>query len=352
VNWSKYSELVTHPMLQAALIVATGLLMGVLADKFAARSVKKMEGTPDGSISSTIIRTCRYPIRISFSILGYWIALLQLSPIPQVRYVVIGILASWAIFMWTTALFKVQSTLIVWAAGLPNRFKAITKQSIPAWEMGLHSLLVVIAAYFFFLAWEFDITGWLASAGILGVVIGFGAKDTVANLFAGVGILADSPYKLGDVLLLDTGERGSVSDIGLRSTRLLTLDEMEIIIPNSQMSTAKIINESGGPRECERIHIVVNVAYGTPVEQIRTLLLSVAKQTEGVLQNDPNRQASVQFIEMAEFSMRFKLLCFISHPEIQPLVIDRLNTSAYNALCETGIEIPFPKRDVRMIQRD
>jgi MscS family membrane protein len=352
VNWSKYSELVTHPILQATLIVAIGLLVGVLADKFAARTEKKLDAKSDDSIGSTVIRTCRYPIRISFSILGYWIALLQLNPIPQVRYIIIGILASWAILMWTMALFKVQSTLIMGAAALPKRFRAITKQTIPAWEMGVHSLLVVIAAYFFFLAWEFDITGWLASAGILGVVIGFGAKDTVANLFAGVGILADSPYKLGDFLLLDTGERGRVSDIGLRSTRLLTLDEMEIIIPNSQMSTAKIINESGGPRECERIHIIVNVAYGTPVEQVRTLLLDCANQTEGVLRNDPNRIATVQFIEMAEFSLRFKLLCFIGHPEIQPLVIDRLNTAVYNALVETGIEIPFPKRDVRMIQTD
>ncbi len=349
MNWSKYSELVTHPMIQAVLIVATGLLVGVLADKFAARTVKKLDAKSKDSISSKIVRTCRYPLRISFSILGYWIALLQLNPIPQVRYVIVGVLASWAIFMWTKALFTVQSFLIVGAAALPRRFKAITKQTIPAWEMGVHSLLVVVAAYFFFLAWEFDITGWLASAGIIGVVVGFGAKDTVANLFAGIGILADSPYKLGDFLLLDTGERGRVSDIGLRSTRLLTLDEMEIIIPNSQMSTAKIINESGGPRECERINIVVNVAYGTPVEDVRTLLLGVASQTEGVLQNDPNRAASVQFIEMAEFSMRFKLLCFISHPEIQPLVIDRLNTAVYNALIETGIEIPFPKRDVRMI---
>ena len=92
--------------------------------------------------------------------------------------------------------------------------------------MTLHLVLSIVAAYFFFLSWDFDVTGWLASAGIIGVAVGFGAKDTMANLFAGVGILADNSYKLGDFLLLNSGERGRVTDIGLRSTRLLTQDEM------------------------------------------------------------------------------------------------------------------------------
>ena len=77
--------------------------------------------------------------------------------------------------------------------------------------------------------------------------MGFAAKDTLANLFAGVFILADAPYKIGDFIVLDGGERGRVTKIGIRTTRILTRDDVEITIPNATIANSKIINESGGP---------------------------------------------------------------------------------------------------------
>jgi MscS family membrane protein len=85
-------------------------------------------------------------------------------------------------------------------------------------------------------------TAWLASAGIIGIAVGFAAKDTLANLFSGVFILADSPYKLGDYVVLEDNSRGKVTQIGLRSTRMLTRDDVEVTVPNSIMGNTKIIN--------------------------------------------------------------------------------------------------------------
>jgi small-conductance mechanosensitive channel len=76
--------------------------------------------------------------------------------------------------------------------------------------------------YFIFLSWDININGILASAGVLGVILGLAAKDTVANFFAGIFLMADSPFKEGDYILLDTGERGYVKQMGLRSTRFMT----------------------------------------------------------------------------------------------------------------------------------
>ena len=90
-------------------------------------------------------------------------------------------------------------------------------------------------------------TAWLASAGVVGIAVGFAAKDTLANLFSGVFILADAPYKIGDYIVLDaTGMRGKVTQIGLRSTRLITRDDVEVTIPNSIMGNSQVINQSGG----------------------------------------------------------------------------------------------------------
>jgi MscS family membrane protein len=82
----------------------------------------------------------------------------------------------------------------------------------------------------------------LASAGIIGIAVGFAAKDTLANLFSGVFILADSPYKLGDYVVLEDNSRGKVTQISLRSTRMLTRDDVEVTVPNSITGNTKIIN--------------------------------------------------------------------------------------------------------------
>ena len=84
------------------------------------------------------------------------------------------------------------------------------------------------AIYLIFQFWGINVTAWLASAGIIGIAIGFAAKDTLANFFAGIFILADTPYNLGDYINLDTGERGKVVHVGLRTTRLLTRDDVEV----------------------------------------------------------------------------------------------------------------------------
>jgi len=346
----QFQKWVTNTEIQAILIITAGYLVSRVADLIGTRVLTRIVSATETKFDDLIIAACRGPIRKSIVLASLAFALSFYDPLPQVAFVLKGVISSWALFIWTAALFTVSTLAAEWLASIEKRFTAVTRQTMPAWEMAAHLFIALVAAYFFFLAWDFDVTGWLASAGIIGVAVGFGAKDTMANLFAGVGILADSTYKLGDFLLLDTGERGRVTNIGLRSTRLLTMDEMEIIIPNSAMATTKIINESGGPQESERIHINVSVAYGSDIDQVRAVLLAVAQTTEGVLLEDPERAPDVMFSDMGDYALEFKLLCFIGLPEEQPAVRDRLNTGVYKALGDVGIEIPFPQQDIRLLQ--
>jgi MscS family membrane protein len=350
VNWAQFQLWVTHPIVQSLLIIAIGYLASLAVDLVGLRALARVVSSTETDFDDQIIAECRQPLRTSVVLASMWFALAFNDPLPQVGFFLEGVISSWALMIWARALFKVSSLTILWLASIEDSFTAVTRRTVPAWDMTAHLFLSVICAYFFFLAWEFDVTGWLASAGIIGVAVGFGAKDTMSNLFAGVGILADNTYKLGDFLLLETGERGRVTDIGLRATRLLTQDEMEIIVPNSAMSTTKVINESGGPRECERIHIKVGVAYGSDVDAVRQVLLTVASETEGVLTADPRRGPAVMFASMGDYALKFKLLCFIGLPEDQAIVTDRLNSGVYKALADAGIKIPFPQRDVHLIQ--
>ncbi len=84
------------------------------------------------------------------------------------------------------------------------------------------------------------------------------AQGTLGNLVAGIAILTDKPYRIGDYIVLDTGERGAVTAIALRSTRLLTRDDVEVSIPNGVMGRAKIVNESGSPERKYRLRVPVS----------------------------------------------------------------------------------------------
>ena len=199
------------------------------------------------------------------------------------------------------------------------------------------------------MSWDIDVTAWVASAGILSVVIGFAAKDTLGNLFAGIFIMADSPYKEGDYINLDSGERGFVRHIGIRSTRILTRDAVEIIIPNSVIATSKIVNESGGYSEVERIRITLDVAYGTNIEKAKKIMYDIAVLSENVCQ-DPDPR--VRFRTFGESGLQLQLLAWIEKPELRGRVIDELSTSIYNTFNEEKIEIPFPQRTVHIKKTD
>ena len=158
---------------------------------------------------------------------------------------------------------------------------------------------------------------------VLGVVLGLAAKDTVANFFAGIFLMADSPFKEGDYILLETGERGYVKSMGLRSTRFLTRDDIEITIPNSVIASSKIVNESGGPEDIERVRITLLVAYGSEIDDVKNLLKSIALNNDNV-QNEP--EPRVRFREFADSGIKLQLLFWIYKPEIRGRTVDAVNT--------------------------
>ena len=157
---------------------------------------------------------------------------------------------TFAILIWAKALFKVFMILFNWYSSKSNN--DVKVKLLPLFDNIGKIIIFLATVYFVMISWGVNPVGWLASAGVLGVVLGLAAKDTLANLFSGIFIMMDSPYKEGDYINLDTGERGYVKSVGI-STRIMTRDDIEITIPNSVIANAKIVNESGGPYENERV---------------------------------------------------------------------------------------------------
>ena len=207
--------------------------------------------------------------------------------------------------------------------------------------------LVMLFALFWYAANYFglSVTAVFASAGIAGLAIAMAARETLANFFGGISLLLDKPFTTGNYIILDSGERGEVVDIGLRSTRMLTRDEILICIPNSVITNVKIVNESA-PAPRFRIRIKIGVAYGTDVEQVEDILMKLAQGNELAANNPVPR---VRFRAFGDSSLDFELLCWARRPEEKGRLIHTLNKEIYHALNEADIAIPFPQRDVHLI---
>lgn len=240
-------------------------------------------------------------------------------------------------------LLKATKLVLNALANSKNRFKFVEERTIPILDISSKILIVGAALYFLILSWGIDPTAWLASAGIIGIAVGFAAKDTLANLFSGFFIVADSPYKLGDYIILDTGERGRVTHVGIRSTRLLTRDDVEITIPNSVIGNAKIVNESGGPWEKTRIRVDVGVSYDSDLDFVHDVLMELVKERDDIANNPTPR---VRYRAFGASSIDLQLMAWINYPEQKGLITHKLIMDIHKTFRDKGIEIPYSKHDL------
>ncbi len=325
--------------------VAVGtLVLSFLLELVYRRVFRRLASRTPSRIDDRVFEIFHRAIRPTVVLVGI-VLCVQLLSIPEAySSLVYRFARSIAILVWTFAVVRGIS-VILREVGATGRIDALQPRTVPLFDTIQKVFLTGFAAYGFFLVWSIDLTAWLASAGVIGIAVGFAAKDSLANLFSGVFILVDSPYKIGDVILLDSGERGRVTDVGIRSTRIVTRDDVEITIPNSQIGAAKITNESGGPYRKRRIDVRVGVSYESDVELVRSILMGVARDVDLVC-DDP--EPRIRFREMADSALVFSLLFWIDDPEQRGQAVDSVNMRILERFRAEGVQIPFPQRVVHM----
>jgi small-conductance mechanosensitive channel len=317
--------------------------MAWIFDRFLITMIKSLAHKTRIEFDNRLVDLLHGPIYTSVILLGLALAAHRLELDDPFNFILYSVLQSIAYVVWTVFLLRVTRLVLRHIAQNDRHINILHSQTLPLFENIANIAIFVFATYIIFTAWSIDMTAWLASAGIVGIAIGFAAKDTLANLFSGVFILADAPYKIGDFVVLDSGERGEITHIGIRSTRLLTRDDIEVTVPNSVMGNTKIINESGGPSEKYRIRIAVSVAYGSDIDQVREILANIALNQEAVCKDPEPR---VRFRNFGASGLDFELMCWIAQPVLRGRMIDALNCQVYKRFIEEEIEIPYSKQDL------
>ncbi len=239
------------PGVRAVAIVVASIVLALVLKFVVIRLLISLTKKTKTELDDRIISALRFPLFITAILLGLSYAAYDLELSENVLYYVLGVLKTAAVLIWGQAAMHIGSVFLQLLSRLTDRVQFIQPSSLPLFEIVVKVVVVVAFGYFFMAAWGINVTGWLASAGILGIAIGFAAKDTLANLFAGIFILTDAPYRIGDFIVLGDN-RGMVTHIGIRSTRILTRDDIEITIPNASIANSQIINEtSGRHKKCD-----------------------------------------------------------------------------------------------------
>ncbi len=335
--------LAPYPGFLTLLLVIAAWFVGWLVKLVIRQGLEKLTSKTVSVVDDQLAEYLTSPITLTTVVLALMLALTAFDLPQGLHDATLAVLATILLLAWTRAGLRTARIVLELVGAVRDRFEIIQERTIPLFDMSIKMLIVGAAAYAFLLIWGIDPTAWLASAGVIGIAVGFAARDSLANLFSGIFIVADAPYKIGDYIVLGTGERGEVTHLGMRSTRLLTRDDVEVTIPNSVIANAKIVNESGGPWEKNRIRVPVGVAYGSDVDEVCEVLERVATE-HGEIVGDPAPR--VRMRAFGASSLDFELLAWIEHPKLRGRVRHELLKAVYKAFIERGIEIPFPQSDV------
>lgn len=191
--------------------------------------------------------------------------------------------------------------------------------------------------------WGIDLSSLTLLASALGVGLGLGLQNIAKDISSGLVLVFERPIQVGDFIELN-GQMGLVNRIGPRSTDILTLDQVSIIVPNSRFLEHDVINWSHR-NPLSRIHIPVGVAYESDPETVRTVLLEVGRDHPQVVVAPA---PEVFFTGFGENSFNFELLVWIRKPQQHPQIRSDLNFAIATAFHKIGITIPFPQRDINL----
>ena len=197
-----------------------------------------------------------------------------------------------------------------------------------------------------------NIMPFVAGAGIAGLAISFAAKDTLSNIIAGILLFIDRPFEIGDRIELWSSPSGSSSwgdviDIGLRATRIKTTDNIIIIIPNNEIMKRDIVNYTIISSKI-RVRVNIGVSYDTDLKKAKEIIIEIAKRLPWVSKDMP---VQVVVRNFGASSVDLQLRVWIDNARKRMDTISFVTDNIKEAFDKEGIEIPFPKRDITIINK-
>lgn len=323
------------------------IALGVVALAYAI--AKLFAKASETKVDDMIVEMMKGPIFLLILFIGVQhslpVAGVETSTIPYldaVFSIITVVLVTWIVYK----LFK--DILVYYGRILSVRTQSdLDDRLVPVISKVGGLIIILLGAIFIIQSLGFDVTLFLAGMGVMGIVIGFAAQETLSNFFSGIFLLLDRPFKRGDLIVLDTGDVCEVSWIGLRSTKLYHIANHQLIVlPNKHLAEQKVVNITEPDRRF-RTSIEVGVAYGTDLNHAKEVLTDIVKGHPHVLKGK-GKDPLFRVDEFADSSINVKSLFWVDNVKNKWAVESEIKEAIDKRFKKENIEIPFPVRVVYM----
>lgn len=204
-------------------------------------------------------------------------------------------------------------------------------------------IIVIIGLLLSFQFLGIDLTGLAVIFGLLSVGIGFGLQNVTANFISGLIVMFERPITIGDRVEVG-GVEGDVIEINIRSTKIRTLNNISIIVPNTEFVSNNVINYSHGDTSF-RLDINVGVSYSSDLNTVLKALNDVADEHPKIMKNPPHQ---VHLTEFGDSSWDMQLRVWVPNVKERYILRNELHQAIVRKFAEMNIEIPFPQRDLHV----
>lgn len=204
-------------------------------------------------------------------------------------------------------------------------------------------IIIIISAIFVLGQLGINVTAALAGVGVVGLAVGFAAQATIANVLSGFGIFINDLYRKGHWVKV-ADHYGEVAEITLRTTKIRTLDNTYISVPNSLITSSPVINYSEQGKL--RITVYVSIGYDESIAHARQVLIEAVEGIKGVLKK-PEPMVVVK--ELGESAVHLMVRVWVSEPGFEQKYSFLLTEVCKEALDKAGIVIPYPQRDIHIV---
>lgn len=328
---------------QAALVIIYAVLAKI-SDIFINKVLRKIADRTRITYDNQLIDLLHNPVYWSVFCIGILHALALNADLPAYLYVITEIIKSVILLLWVITAVKVINLSFDHALVHSRRREKVGRDITLLTKKVVRIVIIVAGINWLLVIWSVNLTPLFASAGIAGIAVAMAAKDTLANFFGGVSLFMDQTFKVGDYVIIENDKRGEVMEVGIRSTRIKTRDDIMVTIPNSILATSTIINESA-PVPRFRIRVPVGVAYGSDLDNVEKIILSVVSANPNVAKNPDPR---VRLRAFGTSSVDFELLVWVNDPREKGLETHNLLKDIYKKFADEDISIPFPQLDVHL----
>lgn len=303
------------------------------------KHVSKLTKHIASELDEKILAAIRRPIYYFVLLFGIYLALLQIRALADYRSLIENGVLILAVLLGTYAALRVLR--ILEEKYVPE---FVDRRFVPTINRVINVFIYAVAFIIILDRLNIEVTPLIASLGIATLVVGLALQDTISNFLAGLFIFTDKPIRIGDYIELDTGDKGYVEDIGWRSTRIKTLPNNIVVIPNAKLVQSRIVNYYL-PEEEMAVVLQCGVAYGSDLDKVERVTVEVAREAQKSVPGAVKSfEPFIRYHTFGESNINFSIILRVEKFVDQYLLVHEFIKKLHRRYKEESIEISFPAR--------